>query len=358
MSTFLEDYGRGERNFAEINLQGHTLSGETLRDCDFREASFTNCWVTSNHFENCDFTGADLSDAWLAKNQFLNCRFDRTSIVCSYFASSHVLRSTFTYSYLTGTNFVECDVALCDFSNARLYRVRVERTKFINSAFHGADIERAIFADSSFENIANSFDVRHGDGCNVDWLSIALSLRSDNVEQFLRASGMPDVFILYSLDCARAMDPAGVFKLMRSTFISYGGPDAGFAEVLCEVLQRSGVRAFLFSRDAVPGKKLHDTMRDGVASYDRVILICSKAALDRPGVQYELEQVLAREARSGGESYLIPITLDDYVFHWNPGRPGLAQEVRDRVVADFRGADEDPEKFNQGFMRLLRALRN
>jgi hypothetical protein len=89
-----------------------------------------------------------------------------------------------------------------------------------------------------------------------------------------------------------------------------------------------------------------------------MILVCSRASLDRKGVLNELEKVLEREARDGGTSYLIPIRLDDYVFTgWKPPNADLAQAVRDRVVADFEGADTDDAKFNEGLCRLIAALK-
>ncbi|MDI1484829.1 toll/interleukin-1 receptor domain-containing protein [Polyangium sp. y55x31] len=99
-------------------------------------------------------------------------------------------------------------------------------------------------------------------------------------------------------------------------------------------------------------------MRKGVNEHDRVVLVCSKASLDRKGVLNEIEETLAREAREGGETYLIPIRLDDYVFTgWRPKREDIAQAIRDRVVADFEGADADPAKFDRALSQLLRALR-
>ena len=145
--------------------------------------------------------------------------------------------------------------------------------------------------------------------------------------------------------------------MLQSTFISYGGPDTTFAHKLNEALLRNGVKTFFFAEDAVPGQKLHRLMREGVNSHDRVILVCSKASLDRPGVLNEITETLQREARDGGKEYLIPITLDDYVFNgWKPHDPGVAQATRDRVVADFRGAETDSAKFDQGLARLIAAL--
>lgn len=99
-------------------------------------------------------------------------------------------------------------------------------------------------------------------------------------------------------------------------------------------------------------------MVNGVNEHDRVILICSKASLDRKGVLNEIEETRTRESRDGGETYLIPIRLDDYVFSgWKPSRADIAQAVRDHVVADFEGTMTDQTKFDAAFSKLLRALR-
>jgi hypothetical protein len=98
-------------------------------------------------------------------------------------------------------------------------------------------------------------------------------------------------------------------------------------------------------------------MRKGVNEHDRVILICSRASLDRPGLINELEETLAREARDGGAEYLIPIRLDDYVIEgWQPDRDDLAQAVRDRVIADCRDHG-DPDKFRAEVAKLIAVLK-
>jgi hypothetical protein len=169
---------------------------------------------------------------------------------------------------------------------------------------------------------------------------------------------MPEVFAEYMIDCARTLDPHGVFKMLQSTFISYGSPDEPFARKLYQALHRNGVTTFFFAEHAVPGDKLHRMMRKGVNEHDRVVLVCSRASLDRKGVLNEIEETLAREARDGGAAYLIPIRLDDYVFSgWSPPNPDAAQAVRDRVVADFEGADADPAKFDAGVRKLIAALK-
>ncbi|HZL17479.1 MAG TPA: TIR domain-containing protein [Polyangia bacterium] len=143
---------------------------------------------------------------------------------------------------------------------------------------------------------------------------------------------------------------------LQSIFISYGGPDQAFAEKLNKALKLRGVQTFFFHEDAPPGDKLHDVMRAGVNTHDRVILICSKESLERPGLLNELEETLAREARNGGATYLLPVRLDDYVIdQWKPAKPGLAQTIRDRVIADFRDHSH-PTAFAAAVAKVLAVL--
>jgi len=169
---------------------------------------------------------------------------------------------------------------------------------------------------------------------------------------------MPLVVAIYTIDVIRSLDPNGLFNLMYSTFISYGGPDEPFAIKLQEALQSNGVTTFLFKKDAVPGQALSDVMRGQVREKDRIVVICSEKSLDRPGVLNEMELALRREASEGGHTLLIPIAIDAYVHDgWQPENGNLKEAVLERVIADFIDADTDQAKFDQGMERLLRALR-
>ena len=97
-------------------------------------------------------------------------------------------------------------------------------------------------------------------------------------------------------------------------------------------------------------------MRRQINDRDRMILICSEASLGRSGLLNELQEILAREARDGGSSYLIPVRLDDFVLErWAPVDLGIAQTVRDRVIADFRH-HEDSDSFEEELQKLLKVL--
>lgn len=143
----------------------------------------------------------------------------------------------------------------------------------------------------------------------------------------------------------------------KSVFVSYGGPDEDVAARIAHALTKKGVKTWFFPNDAVPGEKLHRTMFKGVNDHDRVLLVCSRASLSRPGVLNEIERALEREGREGGSTVLLPITLDKYVFsEWAPSRPDLAQQVRDRVISDFGEAVMDGWSFHERIDQLVKAL--
>lgn len=143
----------------------------------------------------------------------------------------------------------------------------------------------------------------------------------------------------------------------HSVFISYGEPDEPFARKLYIALTECGIDTFLFPFNAEPGERIHRVVRRGINSFDRVLLICSQASLTRAGVLHEIEETLAREAREGGSTILIPVTLDRFVLEgWTPPRQDLALAIRDRTIALFLGIAKDPEIFDRELERLLVAL--
>jgi hypothetical protein len=221
-------------------------------------------------------------------------------------------------------------------------------------------LDGTTLTDLDLSVFVNARIAKHEEPSDIDWRAIAKSLRLPRarLKQFLVTVGMPDFIAERAIEAAQALDPMKLFTMMQSTYISYGAPDEKFAIALRDELHKNGVTTFLFRDNAVPGQKLHRMMRDGVNNYDRVILICSEASLDRTGVLNEIEETLQRETREGGASYLIPIRLDDYVLTgWNPPNKDVVQEVRDRVIGDFRAAKRSKRALASAIGPLLDALK-
>ena len=142
-------------------------------------------------------------------------------------------------------------------------------------------------------------------------------------------------------------------------FISYGGPDEPVARRFNEALRRSGVETYFYPESATFGGLVDDEMRAKVAGCDRVMLICSTTAPDRPGWRFELEEALIREQREGSGTVLVVVAIDDGL--WTP-RPKpeveeLQRDLRRRNVADFRGVLDSPDRFHERLGRVLEGLR-
>jgi hypothetical protein len=219
--------------------------------------------------------------------------------------------------------------------------------------FDGCFLGWTVLADIQLQPLC-SVTVTHGGPSSVDLATIVRSAGAPGLREFLISAGTPASMA----DGLLGIVSATPRRAMQSTFISYGAPDEGFAARLNEALRAEGVQTYFFKDHAIPGRQAHREMFEGVNRYDRMILVCSAASLDRPGVLFEIEQAAAREAREGGTSRVIPVRIDDYLFNgWNPpGRPELRQYLIDRVCADFRGTQDDASLFAQQLGSLLRAL--
>jgi hypothetical protein len=370
-NELLEQYTLGERNFrrahlVEANLNGAHLSGAHLNGADLDGADLAKADLTQADLRNADLNGAHLMGATLKAANLTD-----TNLTGANLTGANLTEAYFDGANLTGANLTDADLRDANLTGADLTDANLTGANLTGANLTGANLTAAVFtgahlAESCLQDtILSDLDlgplargqVQHFGPSRIDWSAVVKSVNEPVLKDFLRRAGMPDVFVEYMVDCARSLEAGQVFSLLQSTFISYGGPDEAFARKLNDALERRGVTTFFFKDDAPPGEKLHRVMRKGVNGYDRTILICSEASLRRPGLLNELEETLAREARDGGCTYLIPVRLDDHVINgWAPSNPDLAQTVRDRVIADF-GRHEAAAEFDAEVAKLIVVLK-
>ncbi|WP_129572530.1 MULTISPECIES: toll/interleukin-1 receptor domain-containing protein [Sorangium] len=355
-------------NLTSANLTRADLSGVDLSGANLHGAHLTGANLTSANLRGANVCGADLRGANLTSAKLRGANLTEANLTEANLTDANLTEANFSDADLSGAKLTGAIVFKGNLTEANLTEANLSDADLSGAIFTSAILSTAKFCDAIlFDTLLLDVDltqlsaaapsVRHEGPSHVDYKSILRSIRVPNLKDFLVRTGMPEVFVEYDVACALAIK-TDMFKILQSTFISYGAPDEPFARKLYEALHRNGVTTFFFPEHAEPGEKLHRTMRKGVNEYDRVILICSRSSLDRKGVLNELEEILTREARDGGASYLIPIRLDDYVFTgWKPPNADVAQAVRDRVVADFEGAETDDAKFQAGLQKLIRALR-
>lgn len=370
-ADLLKRYAKGERGF------GRDSREIRLRRADLRRVNLERANFFSANFQETNFEGAILNRTAFWMCRCLQANFDWASLDgaslhgdfsgarfrCASLKDSTLKGASFEEAHLDGAYLEGADLESANLKRAELRHVNLERANLENTDLEDADLDKAILGRTMLIGIDLTpfcqSTQKHLSSSIVDYTSVIRSVHAPNLKRFLRATGMPDVFAEYMVWCARSLSPTERFTLMLSTFISYGGPDEPFARKLNDALKTNGVNTFFYPLDAKLGEWNADIMHRGIREHDRVVFVCSESALSRPGVRTELNEARRKEAANGGESCLIPITIDGYVFsdEFRRTDPDLAEFLLERVVGDFRGADKDEAVFRAMLPRLADALR-
>lgn len=347
-NELLDAYGDGRRDFHGLYLDGIDLSEVTLEHLWFEQSSLVGADFSAARLPHVDFAranlagatfrGASLADANLFLTEFHGADLRDASLADAYLAGTECLEADMRKTYLGGATFEDATLTGSKFDDAILGST---------SLF---ELDVSAICDASF--------VFHEGPSWIDTRTVMKSYRHPRLKALMVESGVPDLFAEYMIECARALGDDVLQGLMQSTFISYGAPDEAFARRLYDALRANGVVTFFFPETARVGERIGDEVFNALQRHDRMVLLCSQGSLDRPGVLNEIQETLDREARDGGATYLIPVMLDDYLLEdWNRTQPDLAERVRRRVAADFRGTENDSAKFDAALSRLLAALR-
>lgn len=347
-SEILAAYRDGERNFMRVDISGVDLSDQDLSGARFygSKLSGTNlsgCHLTHIQLKGADVTHANLAGSSLNATDLIAADFSDADLSSADLTGAALYRAKLLRANLSKTNLGSTDFSDADLSGARLARAYLFHTNL-------CDLNTSAFCDE--------MRLKHGGPSYIDHRTVVKSYCHPRFRVFCGDCGVPGLFSEYLIECARAFDENLLIQLMQSTFISYGGPDEAFAEKLYFALKAQGVVTFFFPHTATIGARIGDEVFRGIQEHDRVLLVCSRRSLDRAGVVNEIQETLDREARDGGATYLLPVTLDDYVFKdWKAKQPTLAERIGRRVVGDFRGALRSKSKFDIAVNRVVDALK-
>ena len=128
-------------------------------------------------------------------------------------------------------------------------------------------------------------------------------------------------------------------------------------------VQPADIQAFIdngkeaVQRRAATAKSIHDSIGDAIKYYDKLILVCSKNALNSWWVEKELERVYEKERelqKERGKKFrlVIPIRIDDAILTW---KDGVAATVKSSVIGDFTKWQDEAE-FEKAVKELVDAL--
>jgi hypothetical protein len=319
------DAWRREHPRAVLNLSEANLGGVNLSAADLWGANLTGAKLTGAKLVKADFGLACAINADLAGANLTGADLDVTLL---------------SGADLSGADLTQAKLSWADLSGANL-----ARTKLGFTALEGLNLSGA----KGLTDVVHQFPSTVG----VDTLIASFrgggNKLTPELRTFFRGAGVPPEL----LDAL----PGIVAEVKYySCFISYGQPDMEFAKKLCQDLEAKGVSCWLYEMDKTPGERTWSEIGARRREADKVVVLCSAAALVRPGVRKEIEEQIDEDADK-----LVPISLDHL---WTqPGflvvRDGrdLKPFLMERNRPDFSGWEADPERYDQALELLLKGLR-
>lgn len=139
-------------------------------------------------------------------------------------------------------------------------------------------------------------------------------------------------------------DLGGVVVQWWDVFVSYAHEDEAWVRVLAENLHRAGRDVFFDQWEVIGGSRLSERLQQGLESSEAVVLVVSRAAVDKPWWREEFAAAMAGAV--AGVQWLIPVLRDDVA---------LPPFVASRVWVDFRQLDSTAA-YEDRFAALLRAV--
>ncbi len=268
---------------------------------------------------------------------------------------------------LSGAVFSESMIVGTDFSNANLAGAVLVRSHLIRTNLKGANLSGARLMNTSFSECptlckaAGLEELEHSGPSTLDSRTLRSCVKA-LPDAFMLGAGytMEEIERLQAMYC----DP----KPFYSCFISYSRQDSEFAEWLRSELIKNDISCWQDTHDMRGGDYWRRQIYDAIEKQDKMILVCSRNALDRPAVVEEIIEAIDRE-RATKSQKLFPVRIDDYILsaqleetakvkvssgEW---RDNWVSYVRAYHIPDF-SSWKNKRKIAGEWRRLLKALRH
>jgi len=328
------------------NLRGANLARAELRGAKLRAANLTNADLRWADLTGANLRGANLSWAKLIEARLVRADLDgadlwNTDLTQADLSGANLSRARpvwarLTAADLTGAWLLWTHVTWCELAGARLTGANLGPTSLSN-----CDLSRATGLSAANQQLPSSI--------GVDTLILSFrgagNMLTPELETFFLGAGVPKELLAELPRIVRGVE-------YYSCFIAYGQPDVDFAKKVRGDLAARGVPCWLYDLDATPGERTWPEIRKKQREADKMVVVCSAAALIRDGVLKEIEEQIDEEPDK-----MVPISRDNL---WTePGfqvmRAGrdLKPFLLDKNYADF----SDDSRYEEPLQRLLKALR-
>ena len=160
LEKFLQELEQGKQRFRKLELDNVSLKGVDATDASWTECTFTDV----------DFSYAMLYGLKAVRCTFINCRFVNTRLSDAVFEQCTFFKQdtscTFEHTDLRNARFVECDMRMATFANARLFKAEFEKTNATGASFLRAEFGNVV---KIVESVFRLTDLRDADlkGCDL-----------------------------------------------------------------------------------------------------------------------------------------------------------------------------------------------
>jgi hypothetical protein len=329
-------------NLTGARLLDANLSGANLSGADLVMANLSGADLIGANLSGANLSGADLSGARLGGADLSGANLSGANL-----SGAGLVMANLTLAILVGANLVGANLTLAILVGANLFGANLT----------GAVPVGAHFGDTSLGNVDLSqviglTAVDHARPSSVGMDTLAASYRgagnklTPELRTFFRDAGVPEELLK---EIPRIVAEVKYY----SCFISYGQPDLEFATKLYEDLKARGVPCWLYEMDKTVGERTWRQIKEKLGEYERMVVLCSGAALVRDGVLKEIEEQIDEDPDK-----MVPISLEDlwkehgFKVMRNPQARDLKPFLLDRNYADFAN-----KSYEEALEELLKGLR-
>ncbi len=268
------------------NLGGIDLAEGNLREVDLRGANLAGADLSGANLDRGNLSDTNLQDA----NFFTWQAYSDDALL-----TGRALEATLRFANLCGA----------DLRGACLVGANLHGSRLDGADLSGALIGGTVLTGVDMSTVIGLSEVKHDfwSSIGVDTLMASFRPAGDKpaaeLTAFFLGAAVPEELLK---EMPRILD--GVRSC--ACFISYGQPDVAFATELRQELGARGVSCWLYDMDKTPGEQTWSEIGVRRREADKMIVLCSAAALVRPGVRKEIEEQIDED-----QTKLIPISLDD-----------------------------------------------
>jgi hypothetical protein len=315
--------------------QAHPDERLDLSDADLSGADLHGAYLSGADLWGANFKGANLKGARLVKADL-----GLVSLVNADLTGAYLTGADLNLTLLNGADLNGADLTQAKLSWANLSGANLPRTKLGFTVLDSLDLS----------GVKGLTDIVHDNRSSVDVDTLIASFRgagnklTPELRTFFLGAGVPQEL----LDAL----PKIVSEIRYCTsFLCCGQPDQQFAEKLTEDLRARGASCWWHPKSMTVGERTWHEISKERRTAEKMIVLCSAAALVRDGVRKEIEEQIDEEPNK-----LVPISLDDL---WKePGFP-VVRATRDLkpFLLDKNYADFANKPYEEALAELLKGLR-